>query len=91
MVSSEIAEPSDQIAELLRIVGEDQSAQPAKFSGAKKAQPTSPRDHGRRQLVRKAMRKAKPGDGKAMRVQPDRGDVADWRNAGINNKSLWRK
>ena len=41
----EQAEPIDQIADLLRLVGEDQSAQPAKFSGAKKAQPTDRRHH----------------------------------------------
>ena len=40
-----------QIAEELRIVGEVQSARPAKFFGGKKGQPTSRRDQGRRQLA----------------------------------------
>ena len=44
------AEPPNQIAELLRIVGEDRSAPPAKFPGAKKAQPT--RRHPGRRLIR---------------------------------------
>ncbi len=37
-----------QIAELLRIVGEGQPAQPSTFSGAKKSQLTKRRHHGRR-------------------------------------------
>ncbi len=36
----ERAEPPDQIAELLRILGVDQPVRLAKFSGAKKTQPT---------------------------------------------------
>ena len=48
-VSNETAEPPDQIDELIRIVGEDQSGAGRSLPGAKKAQPAGRRDQRRRQ------------------------------------------